>query len=88
MLEVVVNLVPGGDRRFMRRLAIAEVGNISDLTDISDYAVAVAEGRNPIAGRDKWAARGHILKHDRRQSVWALVRRVAEFAEGEAEKQR
>lgn len=86
MLQVIVKLAPGGNVRQAFELANARIGNISNLADTSDYAVEVAEGPNPIAGTSEWSAMGHVLGHDRRQSVWSLVRKVAELAEREAEK--
>jgi len=85
MLRITVELVPGGIGR-PRVLARAIAGNVSDLADTSDYQVAANEGRNPLVGRPAWEAHGHILGHDRVQSVWALVAKLAAWAAAEAGK--
>jgi len=85
MLRINVEIIPGGVGE-PRVLARAIAGNISDLADTSDYRVAVNEGANPIAGTPAWEARGSILGHQRRQSVWALVASIAAWAAAEAEK--
>jgi hypothetical protein len=88
MLQIIVRVAPGGNQRQAFEVANARLANISNLADTSDYGVEVVEGPNRVAGTSEWSARGHILHHDRRATVWSLVRKVAEFAEREAEKQR
>jgi hypothetical protein len=85
MLRITVDLVPGGVGR-PRELARAELGNVSDLADRSDYRIAAREGDNPLAERRAWESRGLIAGHDRNQSVWALVAKAAAWAAAEAEK--
>ncbi|HZQ14059.1 MAG TPA: hypothetical protein VFB31_14740 [Pseudolabrys sp.] len=85
MLVVEVKLVPDGIGA-LRVLARAIAGNVTDLADRSDYRIAANEGANPIAGTPAWEAHGHILGHDRVQSVWALVAKLAAWAAAEAEK--
>jgi hypothetical protein len=48
MLRVTVELWQGGDETRARPLAIANVANVSHLADVSDYAVNVSEGYNPL----------------------------------------
>ena len=84
MLRITVEIWPGGEKLFRRTLAIADIGNISDLADTSDYAIRVKENDNPIAGAQAWSAEGQILQHDRRASVWALVEKVAAWAADKA----
>lgn len=86
MLRIRVELVPGGDERSLRELARADVSNVS-MSPRSDYQVAACEGMNPLTGTPAWKSRGLIANHDRRQSVWALVAKVATLASREAEKQ-
>ena len=56
MLRVTIEIWPGGDKARARAIAIASVANISELAEVSDYAVSVTEGENPIVaphlGRD------------------------------------
>ena len=78
MLRVLVEINGGVSGR--RTLAEARIANVSDLADVSDYAVHVREGENPLAKTLPWDAEIAIEDHDRYQSVWALVSRVAEAA--------
>ena len=84
MLRVTVEIWPGGDNTRARAVAIASVANLSDLADVSDYAVSVTEGHNPVTDTPPWSQRGSIFQHDRRTSVWALVAKVAIWAAKEA----
>ncbi len=88
MLRVTVEIWPGGDKRHARCLAIVNVANVSDLANVSDYAVSVSEGYNPVTNTPPWSQRGQIYEHDRRTSVWALVAKVAVWAAEEAGKTR
>lgn len=78
MLRIIVELVPGGVGR-AREIARAELGNVSDLADRSDYVIIAREGHNDVAGTPPWEARGRIFSHDRRSTVWKLVEAAAEF---------
>jgi hypothetical protein len=86
MLRVTVEIWPGGDQTRARALAIANVANVSDLADLSDYAVSASEGHNPFTNTSPWSQRGHIFRHHRRTTVWALVAKVAIWATDEAAK--
>jgi hypothetical protein len=86
MLRIRIEIVPGGIGR-AREVATAVIGNTSNLAPISDYEIAVHEGPNGITGARAWQSRGLIARHERHQSVWALVARVAVWAAAEAEKQ-
>jgi hypothetical protein len=84
MLRVIVELVPGGDESRKRELARADIGNISHLAPVSDYVVRASENMNGLAGRPAWAKTGLVTKHNRNQTVWALVARAADWAAHEA----
>ena len=86
MLRVTIEIWPGGDKARARAIAIASVANISELAEVSDYAVSVTEGENPISSTPPWSRRGHVFQHDRRSSVWALVAKVAAWAAEDAGK--
>jgi hypothetical protein len=86
MLRVTIEIWPGGDRARAHAIAIADVINISELSEVSDYAVSDAEQYNPIAQTPAWSCEGNIIKHTRRTSVWALVAKVAVWAAEEATK--
>lgn len=82
MIVVKVYLWPGGDRTRERELASAEIANISDLAPASTYAVLAAEHGSLITGLPTQSAGFEIHNHARRQSVWALVEKVAGLASG------
>ncbi|MDT3683744.1 MAG: hypothetical protein RO009_01715 [Pseudorhodoplanes sp.] len=86
MLRIKIELVPGGFEEFAREIARAEVGNVSNLADLSDYSVRVREGDNKLAGTRAWERTGKIFNHDRRASVWHLVEKIAKWATVEAER--
>ena len=86
MLRVTIEIWPGGDRARARAIAIADVANVSELSEMSDYAVSVAEQYNPVTETPAWSCDGKILRHARRASVWALVAKVAVWAAEEATK--
>jgi hypothetical protein len=86
MLRVTVEIWPGGDKTRARAIAIANVANLSDLADVSHYAVSVSEGLNPITNTRPWSLHGHIFQHNRKASVWALIAKVAIWAAEEAGK--
>jgi hypothetical protein len=86
MLRVIVELVPGGREKLKRELARIQLGNITDLHSVSDYAIFACEDVNPVAQRGRWESRGLIAGHDRNQTVWALVAKAAAWAAAESEK--
>jgi hypothetical protein len=86
MLRVTVEIWPEGDKTNARAIAIANVANLSELADVSDYAVFVSEGHNPVTNTPPWSQRGHVFQHDRKTSVWGLIAKVATWATEEAAK--
>lgn len=54
---------------------------------VCDYQVHASDSQNEAAQKLDWSAKGDILQHHRRASVWALVAKVASWAAQEAEKQ-
>lgn len=77
MLRVKVELV--SDSRSVP-LALALIGNISNLADTSDYGVFAIEAPDRLVDRDTFECRGVIERHPRKQTVWALVRKAAAWA--------
>lgn len=65
-----------------RLVAEGSAQNVSMLKDVSDYAVKVRENANPVSGRPAHSRSDHITSHRRKQSAWALVERMAQFAQG------
>ena len=81
MLRVRVELVSDGRSV---PLALALVGNISNLADTSDYGVFTVKAPDRLVDCDAFACRGLVERHHRRQTVWALVLKVAAWAAAEA----
>ncbi|MBR0695335.1 hypothetical protein [Bradyrhizobium lablabi] len=84
MLNVTIELLPGGDTD--RRLTIASmrIANISYLADLSDYRVDALEAANPLTGTSSRNGDCIVLAHERRQSVWKLLERAcAEIIEAD-----
>ena len=77
-LRVTVEIWPSGDKT--RAHAIANVAHVSDLAEVSDYAVSAGQEYNPIDNTPPWTRHGYIFQHDRNNSVWALVAKVAAWA--------
>lgn len=78
MLVITVDLVPGGYESHRCTIGSMQIANISNLSDVSDYAVNVVEGANPLIGTKQRNAACTVLAHDRRQSVWALLAKASE----------
>jgi hypothetical protein len=72
MLIVTIDLVPGGYSSNRRTVGSMRIANISNLADVSNYAVDVMEGANPLTGSPARIAACRVTGHDRRQAVWAL----------------
>jgi hypothetical protein len=80
MIRVAVELVPGGDETRAQAIAEMTIANVSNLADISDYAVRAHEGTNAVAGTPARDTTGTVKHHDRRQTVWSLVAKAAVLA--------
>jgi hypothetical protein len=76
MLRVTVELVPGGPPATRHTIGLMTIGNISDLADVSDYRVNVAEAANPLIGTPLQVRNFVVHGHSRRQSVWRLLARA------------
>lgn len=73
MLRITVELFPGGFEPLRRPIATMDIGNVSDLAEISNYAVRATEGANHLTGTPPRHFEAEVKGHDRRQSVWRLV---------------
>ena len=78
MLVVTVDLVPGGYERRRRTIGFMQIANVSDLADVSDYAVDATESANPLTGKPPRNATCTVLAYDRKQSIWALLAKASE----------
>ncbi len=73
MLMVTVEIWPGGIAELRRTLGLMNIANTSNLADVSSYAVYASEGENRLTGTKSRSCKTVIERHDRRQSVWALI---------------
>jgi hypothetical protein len=81
MIVVTVTIIPGGFVPGRRDIGTLRISNLSDLAPISDYSVDVIEGANPLAGTRARIGECRVERHDRAQTVWALVERAAAAAQ-------
>jgi hypothetical protein len=87
VIRIRIDIWPGGDQRRAYTQAAAVICCARGQGRVCDYNVHAGESQNEAAQKQDWSSRGHILKHDRRASIWALVAKVATWAAAEAEKQ-
>jgi hypothetical protein len=78
MLQVTIELIPGGFEPMRRVIGTMHISNMSNLVDLCDYAVSATEGANPAAGIPASITESVVLGHDRRQRVWAVIQRACE----------
>jgi len=60
-----------------KTIAGADIANISDLADVSDYLVTGYEHASPVTGLPDRGSTARVIGHERRQSVWALIEKAA-----------
>lgn len=78
MLVVEIQLIPGGFEPMKRTIGTLRIENISNLSDISDYRLVAMEGANKLTGEPARISECRLEGHDRRQSVWKIVKAAAE----------
>jgi hypothetical protein len=77
MMRVTVEIVPGGNEDMARKIATLDIGNVSDLAEISNYEV-IAKMDNSVHPK-RFMVRGH-----RRSKGWpALLRLICAKLSGE-----
>jgi hypothetical protein len=86
MIRIRVDIWPNGDRRRAYTQGTPVICCAPGQGPVCDYSVHAGESQNEAAQTADWSSKGHILRHDRRASVWALVAKVATWAAQEAEK--
>lgn len=77
MLVVTVDLVPGGYEPYRRTIGTMRIANVSDLANVSDYAVDATENANPLSGTALRNTKCTVRAHNRRQSIWALLAKAS-----------
>jgi hypothetical protein len=81
-------MVPNGQEEKAFEQARIEIGLLDvSASGHSDYRIMAWERDNPVTGVGTWESRGHLLGHNRNQTVWALVERAAAWAKKRAEEQ-
>jgi hypothetical protein len=87
MIRIRIDIWPNGDQRRAYTQGTAVICCGRGQGPVCDYSVHAGESQNEAAQTADWSAKGHVLRHDRRASVWTLVAKVATWAAAEAEKQ-
>lgn len=77
MLVITIEIIPGGFTPRRRTIGQMRIANLSDLADVSDYAVDVMSAANPLTGAPARSGSFTVAGHHRRQAVWALLARAA-----------
>lgn len=88
MIRVTVQQLREGAEGSAAELGRAELRILSGGSSaiFADYSIEATEGEYPESGLRAWSARGMIGRHDRRQSIWALVSRASRWAADQAER--
>jgi len=73
MLRITVDLHPAGVSVLRRTVGTMTIANVTNLSDVSDYHVNASEGPNPLTGLPAKTCVCKVYRHQRRQSVWALI---------------
>jgi hypothetical protein len=81
MLMVKVELVPGGFEPLRRTIGSLRIENISDLSDISNYRLVATEAANPLTGEPPRITECRLEGHDRRQSLWKILKAAVDRIE-------
>jgi hypothetical protein len=76
VIIVNVELVPGGSLPHRRSIGSLHIANVSNLADVSSYAIDAIEVANPLVGTSARITSCRIDGHARAQSVWALIARA------------
>lgn len=80
MIVVYVELWPGGDQDRAQPIGSLAIANESNLSLLSNYSFEIDEAPAPALGVEPLKKQGQVLGHNRRQSVWKLIRRAIDAA--------
>jgi hypothetical protein len=58
-------------------IGAAWIRNVSELADISNYEFTAISKPSTVTGAPAWETQGAVKRHNRIQSAWALVAKVA-----------
>lgn len=76
VLVVTVELWPGGSKAYKKEIASLRIANVSNLADISDYEVELAENGAEHLGIKPMRLWTGVSGHNRKKSVWSLIRSI------------
>ena len=81
MIVVYAEMWPGGDQAKAYPLGSLAIANQTQPGDLLDnYAFEIDEAPAPELGIEQLKKQGKVLAHNRRQSVWKLIRRAIDAA--------
>ncbi|WHO37233.1 hypothetical protein PMI04_011685 [Sphingobium sp. AP49] len=76
MMVVKVEIWPGGSEDYALEIGRLEIANLSNLADVSDYAVRLRQTAAEQLEVRPIDARTIIKAHTRRDGPWALIKRA------------
>lgn len=76
MIRVTVELLPGGDASRARIIGKAEICNVSDLAEVSNYVARITTLPSEPLGIVQYEDEFGILEHRRRGNVCLLLAKV------------
>ena len=71
-----------GSPNHRKLVAKSHLYNVSDLADISDYEFISTEYGSVALDIPATEVKGDIKQHKRKQSVWAIVEKLAKISKG------
>lgn len=78
MIYVSIELWPGGNRSRARQLGRMAIGNVSNLSDTSDYKALVSSEGDLSLGIEPLTATVSVTGHKRSDGVIRLLKKVLE----------
>lgn len=70
MIEVMVDLLPGGDRARRRNIQVIQIANVSNLAEVSDYVFNVFNNDGELS------TSGSVKGHQRSSGIIPLLKKV------------
>lgn len=87
MINVIVELWPGGDEARKRVLATAMIANVGGTAEVGNYDYEI-RGGNRVERANALMERSSLEGHPRERNVWCLVRAVLETFAPPSERER
>lgn len=70
MIEVTIDMVPGGNSKLRRNIGKLTIANQSGLADVSNYSFRVFDQDGELT------TSGCVSGHKRAQGIWPLLRHI------------